>query len=458
MKRSFWDIIKREYEVRFSVSSRDTISPLSEQKKGISVLSPKGEEVFLSGNTAAVEETFALIRELHPEVMRFFGSGPDFERWLDFCPKEGISPHIVFPLDADPIQLRTAAERCISIYAEHGLQESPRYYEIVPDAAQIPPDDDNGRDSRIRKMKECAGILRTADPDSRIILGGITPIGIDSGRSDVWNTALIEQCADVMDMIGITLHPSAVSGRGWEENDEGIEADFAMAEEIRTGLQRLERQIRRFDPDTGIRIAVTGWGFLPDSIPQKRQDCVFFSSVYKSLRMGSGIIGLMEAGPLFGNNGLLRFEDGKVFGDVLYHNLLITSPDLPICLEVKEAENEKPCPIYHWDGIPGTFDGADMKLLDIYASRSRDGKKLFLLLTNRTPFKRAIPRVRFYELPDMHPVRACSIRSGKRQDGNSAAAPLNVFCKEVKLRKYRNMDHVTLDILQCTAVCMLLEE
>ncbi len=457
MKRSIGDFFKHEYEVRLSVNSRDTISPLSEQRKGIALLTAGEDEVFRTGNAAPIEETLDLIRDLRPEVMRFFAADPGFERWISFCPKEQISAHIVFPADADPDKLRSAAGRCVSAYAEHDLSELPRYYEIACDIKDIPFDDDPAIDALAGKMKECAGILREADPDGRIILGGTAPTGPTPGRAEIWNTALLQKCAGDMDLLGVTLFPYAASGRVWDEDSEGIEANFAMTEEIRTSLGRLERQILRAAPDSGIRLAVTGWGPLQDDARQKRQDCVFFSSVYRALRMACGIVGLFEAGPLFGNSGLLRFEDGKVFGDVFYHTMLVTSRDLPLCMEVKEAEFEKPAPSYHWEGLPGVFDGADIKLPEVFASRSQDGKKIFLLITNRTPFRRAVPRIRFYGFPDMHPAEACSLRSAKRLDENSASAPLNVYCKEIKLRKYRNMDHVTLDLLQCSTVCMVLE-
>ena len=458
MKRSIGDIFKREYEVRLSVNSRDTVSPSSEQQKGIALLSAEEDKIFSSGNTAAIEETFALIREVQPEVLRFFAESPAYNRWLSFCSKEGISPHLVFSSDASSEQLRTAAAECVSEMERHDLQQLPRYYEIAFSTDGVSLGDDGEINARVMKMKSCAEQLRAADPEGKIILGGITPDSLNAGRAEAWNTVLMEQCAGVMDLLGVTLFPQVPAGRTWNEDSDGIEAGFALAEEIRSTLQRLERQISRTAADSGIRLAVTGWGPLQDDTRQKRQDCLFFSSVYKALRMGRGMIGLFEAGPLFGRNGLLRFEEGKVFGDVFYHNMLITSDDLPVCLEVKEAEYEKPCPAYHYEGLPGTFDGADIKLLDCYASRSTDGKKLYLLLTNRTPFRRAVPRIRFYDLSDMHPAQACSMRSPKRLDENSASAPLNVYCKDVKLRKYRNMDHVTLDILQCSTVCMVLEQ
>ncbi len=457
MKRTIGDFFKREYEIRLSVSSRNVVSPSSDQYKGIALLSPEGDEVFRTGDTAAVEETLALIRELRPEVMRFFADSPDFERWLGFCSKEGISPHIVFSADEQPERLRNIAEQCLSAYNEHGLPDYTHYYEIACDGKTIPFEEDAKINDLVLKMRNCAETLRAADPAGRIILGGLAPIGENIGRSEVWNTALLDQCRDVMDLLGAAVFPSLPSGRTWDENEEGIEANFSMAEEVRNSLQRLERQVIRTFPDSGIRLAVTGWGPLQDDVRQKQQDCVFLSSVYSSLRKGCSMIGLFEAGPLFGKSGLLCFEDGKVFGDVFYNDMLIAADDLPLCLEVKEAEYEKPCPVYHWEGIPGTFGGTEIKMLEVSASRSHDGRKLFLFLTNRTPFRRAVPRIRFYDFSDMHPLKACSLRSSNRMNENSAGDPLNVYCKQVKLRKYRNMDHVTLEIMPCSTVCMVLE-
>ena len=153
MKRSIGDFFKHEYEIRLTVNSRDAVSPLSDQYKGLAILSAEGEEVFRTGNTAAIEETFALIRELRPEVMRFFADSPDLERWLEFCSKEGISPHIVFSADEQPERLRNTAERCTSVYNEHGLPEYTHYYEIACDPKMVPFEDDEKIEDLILKFR-----------------------------------------------------------------------------------------------------------------------------------------------------------------------------------------------------------------------------------------------------------------------------------------------------------------
>lgn len=457
MKRSIFDIFKREFEVKLAVNGRSGTISGGGQYQGIAMLSKDETAGLASGGDAAAEETFSLIRDLHPKVMRLFAAAPDFDRWLDFCKKEEIFPHIVFPADINRDSLRETVTRCMEQFTPSDLWTPSRFYEISTAADELPFEDDGKLEECAELAKEAGELIKSCDPEAVLILGGLPPMGDHRSKSEIWNSLLLKKCGAVMDMLGVTMKASVLSGRCWSEEEEGIEANSLLAEEFRGALQRLDRQIRENAPDDSVRIAVTGWGFLADGVPQKEQDCVFYSAVYQMLRTGSSQIALNECGPLFGTDGLLTHNNGSVWGNVFYHNMLITALDLEICLKIKEADNEKPCPVYHWDGIPGTFETADIKLLDAYASRSSDGKRLYLLITNRSPFKQAVPRVRFYDLPEMHPLEARILKSKKRMDSNSSDEPEKVFCKEVKLRKYRKMDHVTLEIPPCSTVCMLLE-
>ncbi len=456
MKRTFWDIFKREFEVRLTVSARDTAAAENEQWNGIAMLSAGEGAVLHSGNAADAEETFALICELRPKVLRVFADDRDAEQWLEFCRKEEICPHVVFSNDAAPEFIRETIEKCIALFEQTELWSPKRFYEILPDMNNAPFADDAGLADLAASVRKQAELVRSLDPESSVIAGGLAPMGEYRGKAEIWNKLLLEHCAGVIDMIGATLAPSLLSGRCWNEDSDGIEAACMLADEIPAALQRLERQIRESDPDSKVRIAVTGWHLPADGVSQKAQDCVYYTAAYQAIRMSCAFVALNEFGPLFRTEGLIQQEE-EIFGSVYYHDMLLTISDQPVCLKIGRAEYEKPCPVYHWEGVPGVFDPADIKLLDAFASRSRDGKRLFLLLTNRSPFIRAVPRIKFYDLPDMHPVSAFILRSKKRSDENTAEEPLNVRCKEVNLRNYRKMDHVTLEIPPCSSVCMLLE-
>ena len=455
MKRSLSDIFKREYEVRLSVSPGDTIAPGAERWNGAALLTPDGDDVFRGGDLSGIEKTFALLRGLRPRVLRIDAVSPDLERWMEFCRAEEICPHLVFPQEMPLEQMEAAASACAGTFSGNELWNPVRFYEISCASGRIPFEDDASAEAAAASMKAGAERLRGADPEAKIILGGLFPSAEDRGRADLWDRMLLEHCGSVMDMIGVRMFP-AFPDCPWDQNADGIEVNWAMAEELRRGLQYLELLLRETVQDREIRIAVTGWGPRQDGTAQKRQDCVFLSAVYSMLR-NTPSAELFECGPLFGKNGLLAEEDGQIFGNVFFQNMLLTVADPEIRLRVKETEQDKGIPVYHWEDIPGVFSGGDIPLLEIIASRSPDGKRLFLFLTNRSPFRLAVPRIRFSDMPDMHPVKALILRSKKRLDENTSAAPDTVYCKEVKLRNYRKMDHVTLEIPECSTACMVLE-
>ena len=457
MKKTFWDFFSREFEVRFSVSPRDTINARDTQLAGVSLLSPDGEGSFPVKEEAGIETTFDLLRKLRPDILRFSADSPDFDRWIKFCKAEEIHPHLCFCPDTDPDKALARIKQCAAEFGGNDLWQPIRFYEVLCDPETIRFEDDGMVEERIQAVLEFSGMLRASDPDAKIIIGGIAPIGEKRTKAEIWNCGILQKCPDVMDMIGVSLQPSLPSERTWDEDAEGIELRVSLAEQVRMGLQRMDRQIRESAPDSEIRIAVTGWRFLPDAISQKRLDSIYYSAVYRSIRMAGARVMIHESAPLFGSGSLLRCEDGKVFGDVFYHHQLLVSPDLPVCLEAKEPDFEKPVPVYRWEGIPGILEGGELKMAEIHASRSMDGKRLFFLVTNRSPFRRCVMRVRFYDLPDLHPIRAFIVKSARRQDAVSSEQPENVYCKEVRLGNYRRMNHVTIEIPECTSVCMLLE-
>ena len=456
MKKTLFDFFRREFQMNLSVSSRDTVSPRAEQWNGVAILSPEGNGIFREGNDAAIEECFAGLRDLHLKVLRIDACSPDFERWVQFCVSENISPHIVFTAETEHEKIRSAVEACRSRFSENDLWKPRRFYEIDCDPAGAAFENEEKAGDAADILKGKAEWIRELDPDAVIILSGIFPNTDSRQKAVFWNRVLLEKCASSMDLIGVKMFPGMLSGRVWDPDAEGIEVNASLAEEIRRGFRELDQQVRTYAPDTEIRAAVTGWGFLQDGEPQKRQDCIFYASVYSMLRMAADFAALIEAGPLFGENGLLSMEEGLIRRNVFFHILYIASSDLPVCLKVKENETDKPVPVYHWEGLPGSYGSADLKLLEIFASRSPESRRLFLFVTNRSAHKQAVPRIRFLDMPDMHPLKACIIRSKSRLDENSADDPEKVYCKELKLRNYRKMDHVTLEIPGCSTACMVL--
>ncbi len=455
MKKTLLDFFKKSYDAKVCVSARDRVGETADQLRGIAAALDDGREIFTDGGDNAAEEIYSLIRELRPKIMRLYPSDKNYKAWLEFCLKEEIHPHIVLSADGSAEAIRERVTELREKFAGNDIWTPRRFYELDCDPLTAVRGSDDEIAARAEALNETAAVIREADPDGEIILTGILPYGENRGRAELWNVQMMKTCAGTMNDIGVSWEPLPAGGRVADENTDGIEAMYALSEEFKESMARLERQIRGSGAET-VRAVLSGWHGIDDGVPQKRQDCVYYTAVYESIRVMSDLIAAAEYGPLFGTAGLFSVEDGTVFGNVSYQNLLLTTSELEIPLEVKEFSHEKPIPVEHWAGVPGSLDGRDMKWVRVTASRSADGKTLHLLITNRHPYKRAVLRVRFYDMPDLYPIEACILRSGKPTDSNSAAEPMKVYCKQVKLREYRAMDHVNPDIAECSSVSMLL--
>ncbi len=455
MKKTLLDFFKKSYDVKVCVSARDRLCEKTDQLRGLAAALDDGREIFTDGGDNAGEEIYSLIRELRPGILRLYPADGNYKPRLDFCLKEEIHPHIVLSAAESAEAIRGTVSALREKFAGNEIWTPRRFYELDCDPLTAVRGSDEEIAARAEALNEAAAVIREADPEGEIILTGMMPYGENRGRAELWNTRMMKTCAGNMNHIGVSWEPLPVSGRNPDENADGIELMYALSEEFKDAMLRLERQIRESGTEN-VRVVLSGWQGIDDGVPQKRRDCVYFTAVYETIRAMSDLIAAAEYGPIFGRAGLFSVEEGTVFGNVSYQNLLLTTSELEIPLEVKEFSHEKPIPAEHWAGIPGSLEGRDMKWVRVTASCSADGKSLHLLMTNRHPFKRAVLRVRFYDMPDLYPVEAFILRSAKPADSNSAAEPMKVYCKQVKLREYRVMDHVNPDIGECSSVSMLL--
>ena len=156
MKKSWMDFFRREYEIRMSVSGQDVTGSPGEQLTGISVNTPAGSGMFRDADKAAVNKTLSMLKDLHPDVLRIGSADPDAAFWLNFCLREEIHPHLVFPSDAAPEEIRGMVEACQSDFAENELRTPVRFYELSVDFSEISFSEDQTLEELIREMKEKA--------------------------------------------------------------------------------------------------------------------------------------------------------------------------------------------------------------------------------------------------------------------------------------------------------------
>ena len=69
MKKTILDFFKKSYDAKLSVCSRDKACEKTDRLRGIAAALDDGREIFADGGSVT-EEIYAMIRELHPKIMR----------------------------------------------------------------------------------------------------------------------------------------------------------------------------------------------------------------------------------------------------------------------------------------------------------------------------------------------------------------------------------------------------
>lgn len=406
MKKSIGDFFKRNYNVTFTASLPET-APERPQLRGISC-----------SRASLPENLLPALSDLQPGVLRFPLDSADRDVCLKFCRENDCIPHAVCDLCPDPEQIAVLADfprRIIELETE-------------TDPGQLPA------------VAAAAAAVRAADPDAEILLPGMTLFGDEWFRAEEWNSALLRSCGEFCDALAIRWDHS-VSGY---DPSEGMETVCRLAEDTRVMLARMRSVIREACSEKEPGIAITGFSLQKQGEITK-QDLFYHASVLNQLHSDDAV-SICEVGPFFGEDGLVH----EGFNSGLYELMLMFRDDQPVSMELEHRESKRDkLPFTDWEGKP-------LPLTEVSASVSPAGDRLFLLICNRHSFRRAYVTVKFPMLRDMYPVQADLLEGKSALIYNDAEHPDGIYCKEVKMRKYRAMDHVNLDVPQSGIVTMTL--
>lgn len=414
-------------------------------------------------------ELIAALREISPKTLGYrlpiATENSQFEEhffnaFLHACKTLESSPHIQIP-----IQDTTETDGLVNIVQQTIGQVpgetwwSPVYW-IDFSVKDWYENDLTLNDTRISHLKELSDALHRLNPLIKIILSGAIP---DTGSAISWNEKLVAACADFIDAFGIQwIYPGP---KGWFQG----KPNFAM--EMATGLSGAFNQainstlmmLQSASPDKIIPLAVSPWTFFKApagnsesyQTESSKQDIFYQAAIINHLLRNADRICLAEYGPVIGDAGFICHKDETIWRSAdFYLQIMIKDVENTI-LRVKSFR-DKELQTYEWSGISGLIDSRTITYVDILASRSNDASRIDLIVLNRHHRKRAMVRVNFPDFSEMRPLGARSLRSGKWTYHNSAENPEAVHCATISMRKYKQMDHVNLDLPPCGIISMTL--
>lgn len=450
MKRRFSDYLIHDYNTRLLVNSHEVISQTGQQLEGL-FLSQDFEPAI---DEAAWEKISALIRAVHPSVLRMERLTAGKDRLLQICLNQQISPQLVFDRTITDAELSRSVRELLGMFAPDDLWRPQRFYEIEMSRDDFPADDsDEAAQPILNRLHDLAALIREIDAEGQIILPGIAPFGNDFGRSAAWNRRMMESSPD---LLGIRWIYPDMSGWTFDEKSDGLECACAFADDFELMLRRLAAQVAETG-SAGKRVkAALNWGFGKNS-PMTRQDVFYYAGVCRRIRKQPGLVGLHCCGPLLdgGDMSLIALKSGNVWSSPAYEYFLLEKSAQKVTISVQPDAKKAP-PVYNWPGIPGRVESRQISLLEASASRSLDGRTLFLNVQNRHPYRRAQVRVELLYCPPMRPLEAYLLRAKKNLDFNNVDHPRAVHYEPIKLRRYPKMDHVNLDIAPSGFAGMLL--
>ncbi len=471
-KRLF-DFLHKTLNFSFILDGQDTRNRNSQFQTGFMLhwqTTPEARGQWMDPVSGEMREAaVALIHDLRPEVLSFRrAANADevlqqraYENFLRLCARFEASPHILIDLpDVEPAALPDLVRTAIEAVPAKDWWQPQRSWQV-----QLPgsiPSDATRRDELMTQLRLAAEKIKTADPEGSLILPGADP-RTEKGR--LWNEALMKTCGELLDQISI---PHIFPGiRGWDEGNK--QTAYALAcglpDEFEALVRNLSIQINALSDGKTIPLAISPWAYFKQSAasPDRydavytKQDAFYFAAVLNRIFRQSDRIGIASAGFLFDTMGLIDSAENRYWKNAPFHLFEMMNARQKITLN-PQPYKEKEMPSFTWNGIPGIANSQTIPYVDVHASRSEDGKKLFLLVINRHPRKRALVRFDFMNLGQLRPVAATVLRAGRIDAANTVERQEAVYRKEIKLRNYRTMDHVNLDIAPSGIAGMLLSE
>ncbi|GAP39919.1 hypothetical protein [Flexilinea flocculi] len=456
--RKLSDLWKKNFSADFIADAMDICGQQQDFQFGYAFQideSAKTISQWMDLETGKIHEwVIPIIKDLHPKTLRYRWNPANedplhktaFLNFLRICSEIEASPHIIMPLaQKESLNLSGTIQEVQEAISSKPWWIPQRIWEISCTGF-----DSQTSTEKINLLRETAERIKSIDPDSTLILPGSDPMFSD-GRQ--WNEKLFESCNEWMDQIGVSnIFPGP---KGWDGAEDNISFDqvCGLSQEFEAWIKRISNQLGTVDLHKTVRIAISPWSYFKQPALQKsfydssyeKQDAFYFQSVNNIIRKLSSRLGIVETGFLFGPMGMIESDQGKHWKTVPYVLFSMNRSLQNLILKTKTIPG-KEIPSFRWAGIPGIAEEHTIPYLDGLFSRSEDGKKLTVIILNRHPRKRALVRVNFMNFPDMHPTEAKVLRAKNRFSVNTGDNPEAVFCKEIPMRNYKPMDHVTLDI------------
>jgi alpha-N-arabinofuranosidase len=400
-----------------------------------------------------------LVRELHPPLLRAVMGNlsqpdhPQEEAFLKYCEELGSEPYLAIDLRRGtpeeaahwvaycnaPLETAPGARRAAQGHPEPyrvklwGLFNGDNSETIDPAAY-------------VRQIRPFIAALRAADPAIQLVVAGKNLLPGDPEGAEDWNRAILEEIGDQLDYLSIrVIYPGGAAGEDASDPERWYHSLLSAPHSVEESLQRLAALIRDGVPGREIGIVLDSFGLqLPavleggsSSAPAPTlRDGLYLAGMLNAFQRQCAHLKIanfahrMDALPL-----IVSPAGQAAFPTPLYYPYLLYSRMETQLLSVAHWS-----PVYQAEALGSAISARNqVPYIDLSATRSADGNRVVLAVTNRHPHRKAKLVVNF-KGGDNRKLRTVAARLVTGPDplaANTADAPGQVGLRAVKAPRAR---------------------
>ena len=325
------------------------------------------------GSSAASAD---LVGELHPPLLRA-EVGDGFQQSVDFlgyCKKVGAEAYLALDVR------RVTPEAAASWAAQKRSEAAPiRLWGLFSgdDAEMVDPAE------YARQVRPFLTALRAADPEIQLVAAGKVMLPGNPDGAETWNRTVVAELGDQLDYLAIRImHPAGAAAEEMSDPERLYHSLLSAPHSVEEQIQSLANLIRAVAPDRKIGIVLDAFNLQ------------LGTGGHATLRDGLYVAGMLNAFQrqcthlkvaTLAQPVIVTPEVGPAFPMPLYFPYLLYREMEPQMLSVVHWS-----PVYQAAALGRNISAHNqVPYIDLTVTRSTDGRRVVLAVTNRNPHRQA---------------------------------------------------------------------
>jgi alpha-N-arabinofuranosidase len=278
--------------------------------------------------------------------------------------------------------------------------------------------------------------MRAVDADIQLAVTGKLGLPGNSAEAERWNRLVLEGLGDQVDVVAVqVVHPGIGKDETPSDPKQLYHSLLSAPHDVEEAIQGLSRLIREVVPDREIGIVLDGFGLgLPGEASLR--DGLYVAGMLNAFHRQAGYLKMAAlAQPENALPLTVQPEGQAAFPTPLYFPYQLYSK-----LELQVLASAHWSPVFQAEALGDSIIARNqVPYIDLTATRSADGRRVVLAVTNRSPQRKAQVMVTLKDekKPKIKAVEAWLMSGPDPLAANTADAPEKVSVKAVKPPKVR---------------------